>query len=294
MVFHDVITDKELDAATVLERICIRPPYFALAGLRARGSMFEATARAETPIGHEAGPMSAAELGRHAAIAGTCCAAMTQTDSRRRYYLAQQAKCVFYPNKAGFGTPIQFQAKVLELTKRQVFTSIRAEANFHPVADFGIAYTILTAETFERLFGWRRQETPEASNPYLRLLPGDLAKAASWSKMVIANVPVSACAGHFENYPALPIAVLMGRLSELAGRTLAESPVPYRVRRGSIVAKDLVWAGECAEFMVERTESSPPYTTFNCKVVADDRVVATMTLLLEALSPNCHLMGKDA
>ena len=105
------------------------------------------------------------------------------------------------------------------------------------------------------------------------------------AEQVVESLPVGACVGHFDGYPALPVAVLMGQLSYLAGRL---HDVPYRVVRGEVEASDLVWAGERAVFRVARdgfgdTQATRGAQRYRCEAWAGDRSVASMTLWLESV-----------
>lgn len=279
----NLISGTTLSVQALLKRICVRPPYFALGNIRFSNTTttLEATAWAETPSGLELGPMSGAEMGRHAAIAGLCLVALLQKDDRRRYYLARQAECVAHGNDAPFGSPVHFRASLSGVGKRHARAVVTAETEHHPLITFDIGYTILTEETFQRLFSMYRTETSSRFDAYNALLPGHLTRGDDWAEYRVEQVPTSACAGHFENYPALPISVLMGQLMRLAGQILAETPVPYQGVHASTEASDLCWAGESALFRVKRTRRSGLEHHFDCVAFAEERVVGTMSLILK-------------
>jgi hypothetical protein len=285
-------TGRHAPAPELLARIGVRPPYFALYDLALEGLEFRATAEAESPAYLEHGPMPAAELGRHAAIAGLCHAAARQSDDRRRYFLANRAECRYLPSPAPYGTPVRFASRIVELTKRTCRAAVTAEAAGAPLAAFEVDYTILTESAFQRLFRSRARPTPDAPSPYGALLveAGDGAAdgSADRAEQVVGEVPASACVGHFDGYPALPVAVLMGQLSYLAGRLYGDPPRPYRVVRGEVAASDLAWAGETATFRAWRDgEGGAPGVDgtprFTCEALAGDRRVGGMTLWLQSV-----------
>ncbi len=272
-------------APNLLERVGVRPPYFALTDIDLAGLGLQATAAAESPTYLELGPMPAAELGRHAAIVGLATVAAQQGDDRRRYYLARRAECLYVPNDAPYGTPVRFHGRILELDKRSARASIEATANGAALASFKVDYTVLTDAAFERLFRIRGRPTPSAPSPYGSLLTTSWHGTIDMAEQVVESLPVGACVGHFDGYPALPVAVLMGQLSYLAG-CLHE--VPYRVVRGEVEASDLVWAGERAVFRVARdgvgdTQATLGSRRYRCEAWAGDRPVATMALWLESV-----------
>ncbi len=266
-------------------RIEVRPPYFALSDLSLAGLELRATTSAESPAYDEQGPMPAAELGRHAAIVGLAAAAFQQRDDDRRYYLARSAECRYVANGAPYGTPVRFTGRVLELDKRTARAAVDAMAAGAPLASFDVRYTVLTSSAFERLFRIRARPTPYSHSPYGSLLTTAWQGADDAAEQVVDVLPVEACVGHFDGYPALPVAVLMGQLSFLAGRLHDE---PYRVVRGEVEASDLVWAGERARFRVTRDgvgldDDTVGAKRYRCEAWAGDRSVAAMTLWLRSV-----------
>jgi len=275
------------DARAALGRICVRPPYFALRDPRRVGARLEATVVAEAPPFLEVGPITAAELGRHAAIAGLLHAATEQTDDGRRYYLARQASCRYRPSAAPYGTPVRLQSVVAELGKRDARVRVEASVAGAPLASFELRYAILPEAAFERLFRTRARPTPAAANPYGRLLATDYRRDGDAVEQLVDGLPVEACVGHFDGHPAMPVAVLMGQLSYLAGQlfdaegTSGRTLAPFRVVRGEIEADDLAWAGERARFRVVRDGSDADGRRFRCSAEANGRSVGQMQLWLE-------------
>lgn len=273
-----------LDLTSVLDRICVRPPYFALSDLHMEGTVLHARAQAEAPAHRERAPMTGAEIGRHAAIAGSCVLAQQQTDDRRRYYLAREARCAFVPNAAPYGSSVDLEATTLSLTKRDAVASIALRANGAALAKIDVSYAILPEATFERLFQMRKRSVPAGPNPYGRTLQLAAEVGHDRAVSVVEQVPAAACLGHFETHPALPVAALMGQLTYLAGLL---APQPFRVRRGLVRAQDLAWAGERVRFEARReTSDAPDRWLFECTATAgregtEGRVVGGMTLWLE-------------
>lgn len=264
--------------ANLTPRIGVHPPYFTLGDLDLAGLRLSARAVAEAPAYLEVGPMTAAELGRHAAISGLCGAALTQRDERRRYYLAREAHCRYHASDAPFGSPVRFVSTLVELDKRRLKATVTASVEAQPLAEFDLDYTILTEATFERLFKRRATPTPSGPTPYRRLLVEDYQGGGDWAEQTVERVPVAACAGHFGGYPALPVAVIMGQLSYLAGR-LADAP--FRVSRGHVRASDLGWAGERVTFRAQRLERTGASHRYLCNAEASGREIGHMDLWLE-------------
>lgn len=275
------------DVAAALRRICVRPPYFALRDGVREGRFLHASAVAESPPFLERGPMPAAEVGRHAAIAGLLHAALEQRDDARRYYLARQATCVYAPNAAPYGAPVSLRTEVVDLDRRAAHVVVEAHTDAGSLAQVELRYAILTEPAFERLFRNRGQANPTSPSPFGQLLSEGYEHHGDVVCQTIDSIPVAACTGHFDGFPAMPVAVLMGQLAFLAGRLFDDdrgAPSPFRVTRGEIAADDLVWAGESARFVVARNGADADGRRFRCQVDVADRTVATMALWLTEAS----------
>lgn len=271
---------SESTTRLLLDRIGVTPPYFSLGDIALEGERFEATAVAEAPAHFEHGPMTAAEIGRHAAIAGQCSVALAQRDERQRYFLANAAECRYLASDAPYGVPLRFVASTISLEKRRATVRVAVTAARQPVAELEVGYTILPQITFERLFQRRRTATPPAPNPYGSLLDEAYERGGDWAEQLL-TVPREYCVGHFDEFPALPVAVVMGQLSYLAGQLMG---TPYRVVRGSVRAKDLCWAGERIRFFARRHAAEGSVDHFLCVAeTAEEREIGRMDLWLERL-----------
>lgn len=267
-------------AELLLQRIRIARPYFAFSDIAVEGERLEASAVAEAPSYLERGPMTAAEIGRHAAIAGQCRVALAQRDERKRFFLANSAECTYLANDIPYGSPLRFVATLSSLEKRRASARVTVDSGQEAVASIEVNYTILPQVTFERLFRTRSTPTPPAPNPYAQLLSERFERGSDSVEQRL-TVPVEHCVGHFEGYPALPVAVVMGQLSYLAGRLMA---TPYRVARGSVRARDLCWAGETIRFHARRHASAGNLQQFVCVAeTVEEREVGRMDLWLECL-----------
>jgi hypothetical protein len=225
--------------------------------------------------------MTAAELGRHAAIAGLCRVALAQPDGARRYYLARRAACRYFPSAAPYGSAVTFDASVVALDKRLAQARIKATAGDMRLAEFTVSYAVLNEATFSRLFSFRQRPTsPGTTSPYGDLLHRDFVRGATWAEQTF-TVPEAACAGHFDGYPALPVAVLMGQLSYLAGQLVLPAEQTYRVLEGQIEAEDLCWAGETIVLRAELLKAEDRVQTFLCTGKVGEREVGRMVLKIE-------------
>lgn len=194
--------------------------------------------------------MAAGDIGRHGAIVGLCCAALAQRDDTRRYYLARQAECQGFYLGSREGV-VTFEGELERLDKRSAVSRVRARVAGETLSELRVTYTILTASAFERLFAERaRPLHGPAPQHYEGTLEGTLEQASNVRRLTVPAVPLRVCAGHFDGYPAMPVATLMSQLSQLAGEMMG---TPYIISRTYVAADDLLWAGSEAVFEVRRT-----------------------------------------
>jgi hypothetical protein len=254
------------------DRICVSPPYFALRNLH-WGSQLLASAVAEANPHGERGPMTAAEIGRHAAIAGLSSIALSQPTSRRHYYLAQGARCRFFPSDRPFGTEVDFMATPGPLQPRKVTASIKAVIGETLLAECEVDYALLRDDLFARLFAKRKLDDALVQGHHREPLP---LRMLSTSRGVIDAVPRSACAGHFAGYPALPVAVLTGNFVHLAARSLNISR--YRIASADVEADALAWADEEVTLDVAVTDESAGDVIFECTAHSGSQRIGRMRL----------------
>ena len=262
----------------LLRRIRVAPPYFNLENMSLAGERLYASAVAQTRIENERGPMAAAEIGRHAAIAGSCLIAALQNDDRPRYYLAQEAVCTYLPSDAPFGTLVQFEVSEPDISKRKARVSIRAHIDNVDIAHLSVSYTVLTEATFGRLFGAHKKHAAPVLRSSYPIKTRGLQPGGNSAQQLLL-IQAEDCAGHFPDYPALPVAVLMGQLSYLAGTLLDR---PYRVTRGNVSARDLCWAGELVTFSAQEIadDCEPHERALLCRASVDGVTKGEMRLWL--------------
>lgn len=278
---HDQLalsTSSPILRAHVLNRICVRPPYFALRGLYSVGDTLHATAPTELVLGLEQAPVGAAEMGRHAAILGLCAAALAQPDDARRYYLANRASFNGYP-VAVDADEVRFRAQLSYLDKRRAVAQVAVLADGAPLGELTVDYTVLTESTFSRMF--RSKLRPGAQTlSYEAELAGSWYYGRDDIAFTVPEIPLAVCAGHFEDYPALPVAVLMSYLVRLGGHLVGGL---YRSVYGEVKADDLCWAGAGVRFEVERTHREGELHHFRGIAISEERVKGEMTFGLAAL-----------
>ena len=182
--------------------------------------------------------MRGAEVSRHGAIAGLSVAALQHPVAQRHFYLAKEALFRQEVNVAPYGTPVNFEATVLKVDRRHATSFVKASCAGTPYATLDISYTLLSEGTFGRLFAAHRRDTPGVE-PVWSLQDGTTQVYGQRAERR-APIGVANCQGHFPNYPALPLAVIINELVELGGALLGG---PYRGVEARVVADDFCWAG---------------------------------------------------
>ncbi len=267
---------QSLTRSTLLERICVRPPYYALRHEHLIEGSFVAEATAELPQGRALGPMRPGDLSRHGAIAGLCAVALQQRDDKRRFYLATQATFQGFLVHAPYGVPVRFEAHVETLEKRGAVASVRASVEGELLATLEVNYSILPVALFERLNAHRCQVAPR-----LEKLSPVAEHPTHWHEAtgtrVIPAIPLEACSGHFDNYPAAPVALLMDQLAQVAEGSGAG---PSYIARGEVTASRLCWAGEEAVFTMRKLGEKSEETQFEGDIRSQETEVGTMRLWL--------------
>ncbi len=271
--FEPVVT---LAQEAVLARICVRPPYYALKGEHVFGGAFVAEACAELPQGKALGPMRPGDVSRHGAIAGSCALALQQQDDKRRFYLATRATYQGFLVQAPYGAPVRFEARVQHLDKRHAVAAVHAFVAGDLLATLEVGYAVLTPTLFERLHAGRRRATPrlDALQPI-----GDYPVRWTGDQGVrtIPRLPLSACGGHFDGFPAAPVALLMDQLGQVAEHFVGGSSY---ATRAEVTATQLCWADEQAVFSMAKVWADPDQAYFEGGIRSTEADVGTMKLWL--------------
>lgn len=282
-------------AEALLRRICVRPPYFALRGLSSpQPGAAQAWIVPEQPLLAEAGPIAAAEVGRHLAILGSAALASQSPDGEQRYYLARAARlervCGVLPGRAHAFVAEATAGSSWDGSRSAVARAVLRTAAGVTTHLLQVEYRVLGARVFERMFRGRRQAAPAGEhNPHAK--PLQLAMEALDAQHARASLRfgVEQCAGHFEGCPAVPIARLMQALTSLAGRLhqhrSGEASAPYAVLRGAVRAQKLAFAGDALSLSAVHAQDRGDETAVHCRAtLADGSTVGELDLWL-ASSP---------
>lgn len=252
---------QQTDIQAIIDHnICVTKPYYALQNVHfLSNGLLEAQVIIENRHSGETPPLSASEAGRHLAILGSVALAIENPIPLKHYYLAtgailnrkkESSQIAFFNSN----TPLTLQAEVLEMdisAKKGVVKTQAYTQDGLLIYDLVVSYSILKADLFQKLF--RRNcihsLLPETHNPYTVNCP--LYHITSFGNKLEASLGViqpSQCVGHFDQYPAMPIAILCSAMLRLGGLNIGEylgkEDVTYAVRYGDLQANRLAFAGE--------------------------------------------------
>lgn len=255
------LTMNELEAQ-LTTLICVSKPYYALQDLQQlEDGKLQAEINVQNLTHGETTLISGSEAGRHLAILGSCALALENPIKSKHYYLANQAFISRGKHDEAILTaePLQairliLHAKVvfLDLAKKcaKVDCSIRTpegELIFH----LEVAYQVLKEELFQKLFrkGYIAHYEATPINPYTKTVE---IEVTSFEDGILSGklgvISADQCVGHFNHYPALPIAILSGGLSKLAAMHLKimfkNTGLKYALKRSTLSASRLAFAGE--------------------------------------------------
>lgn len=269
----DVRSDRIIDSA-LKELICVTEPYFALKNLSTLDDeILHAEFEVENLLTEEETIISASEAGRHLAIVGLMALALKNDVKSKHYYLATNAKMRVTDRREDIcfsndrhGMQLVAEAKVVQLDLCKKMGKV--ESNVYTkmgnlIFAVEISYQILKEELFQKLFQRNfiaQTDISNIQNPYSK---NNTFANLKYKNLVltgdIGTVQPDQCVGHFNNYPALPIAILASAMISLAGTHLKMmyglTHVKYTVLKADLSAYRLAFSGEEVRFKSMLIES---------------------------------------
>ncbi|MBH2988171.1 hypothetical protein I5Q25_08760 [Serratia ureilytica] len=282
--------DNLLDINKVIQSIKVQTPYFAFQQLWQEGESLVGSFTSEQPLLHEAGYITAGELGRHLAILGSC-TAVALHNGPEGYYLATKAHFIRRSGKHTLPQRILYaRAQVVDMNKRELKIFAQAWAN-GPIAELHCEYTILSPALFQRNFknyACKKLST-SLDSPYQH--PVSLYNLEHHGKELVAFAgPLSPhqCTGHFQNYPCWPVAIISQTAFQVTGELLNKVYGPgirFYVNDTRLSAMKLIGADTALKFRVTLKENPPPLIQSDIAVYRDEEEIARLTNQLELILP---------
>ncbi len=230
----------------------VTEPYYALENLSLENDeILKASIKKQLACKHEVKGMSYSEAGRHLAILGSLALANSNPLKEKHYYLANKAYVERVYQEAydevdhiGYMKTVSFNRKNaiaeghLTTTTGEIIYKIKVE------------YSVLTASLFERMFKKHKQETnkPVGFNPYKDSIPlYDIVKSKEQCSASMGLIKKEVCVGHFDDYPALPvarIAQILTAMASIQNNIIEEILKPIKIKRVILYANSFLFAGE--------------------------------------------------
>jgi 3-hydroxymyristoyl/3-hydroxydecanoyl-(acyl carrier protein) dehydratase len=284
------------------ELICVSKPYYALQDVKfLNNGKLQATVAVENQVSGETTPLSASESGRHAAILGSLALALYNPLPLKHYYLASHAilnrlnqPTHFQPST--FDQKVIVEAEVIDLDlsakKGKVATTIYTEAGV-AVFSLVVSYHVFKKDLFGKLFRKQYQETflPKTANPYTANTPlYDVTLTENQLTATLGVIQAEQCLGHFDHYPALPVAILCNAMIRLGGlhvgRLTFNNGISYAVRYANLSADSLAFAGQ--EVILSSSVIGVDSDEFRMLIRASDKsgnTISTIELVYDNIQP---------
>ena len=290
----------QLSACDLKKSLEVIHPYLALKQVIDYGDgKLSAQINPEQPLYQEDAIIAASEVGRHLALLGAIAVSRQNPKTGRHFYLATDAelKTLCEPQAHNIALLGIAEESTLEGKTASARCLIVDRANPSRVLyELTTEYQILSERLFARMFKQHFDKHPHVHesghSPYARHQPIAVETLTDdYCCSPPTLVKAEECLGHFPNYPSLPVAILMGRLAQMASRLLSER-VPgakhYKLLEASIKANQLAFAGQHLRFEAHHEGSSGDLHTFKCRVMNNDDV--TFGEMRAVLSPT---FGQD-
>lgn len=250
---------------SILNYIAVSEPYFALKNIRNNNECTYAEFTSELKNILEHGTISTPEVGRHMAILGSLVLARENPKKEKHYYLANHAIIEHFSDIETDQLTYTGCAKIESFSGKKGSVSGTVFDNKGTVLyKIKVSYLILASTIFERIFETHKVVTPKTFliNPYTFDIKFDNIKLDI--EKCTANggvVKINDCIGHFNEFPACPIARIgtaMGNLGAMHFMHLNPGiKKKFKTCNTEIKANRLVFAGEVIKYRTEIVDPNP-------------------------------------
>lgn len=275
----DIVEVKILE---ILEKICVRPPYFAFENIYSYGEILLSKVPVQQKLGIEFEPISSAEASRHLAILGSCVLGINEKE--RMFYLAHKAIMssgkYFTLSKEERSSNIYAIAIPQNSLKMEASAkTILVDENFTVLFDFDITFQKMSKRLFSRIFHNHLQETMSYDyNPYESSHLVKLKDVSIKGNVMTGKLPIvkpEYCAGHFDEAPMLPVGILSYVIIWSVGEFLIEITKNSNIKTYLANAEMELFAPTCSldrEEIVEITYNGKEIDKYNFSWITKDNV----------------------
>lgn len=220
------------------------------------------------------------EAGRHLAILGSI--ALSQKNKEPNYYLATHALLTRKSTNTNTSKFFHVKASVNNHHRRSgEISGTISDSNNNIIFEAVISYQTLSLQLFSKLFG-KFKITSNYSNmisPYQERRK--LTEIIISENKITGNYGMIApedCEGHFENYPALPVAIIGNLLGQIGMQLFLakhKECSKVMVMRADINAYRLSFHGEYVSFQgTIKEEKTNGTTLLFCEAIVNQKVIA--------------------
>lgn len=269
-----------------LKGIAVTPPYFALSDIQFNANnSIVSKFPVEQSHPFELTPISGAESSRHMAILGSVLLSHLRNDTEKSYYLAFNATFNLKNDNFDFPTTPQIYGHAIleKLEKRNATVYTQVLVNKKVVFDAVIDYVIVPQKVFERMnITFRHPLITNPTNPYSYLANfTEMTHNNSQLKLQSIKIRPESCVGHFDNYPAMPVAHLMSYFGMGCAELLAKikgTYFKYSVKKAVMDVRELAFATQKLDIIIELISEHENVMKFKCAASINNKVIALLTV----------------
>ncbi|MCU4157464.1 hypothetical protein J1N10_15915 [Carboxylicivirga sp. A043] len=243
-------------------------PYNSLKDIRTQGTTVTASFEQELFDASQVEGITLAEAGRHIAILGSLAVANINPVKNKHFYLASKATLKRVHSRPCTSTSYRGIMNAIDFNKKCGM----AEGAIHDsegkiLYTAEVQYSVLTVQLFERFF--RKYKSTEfranGFSPY-----GDVVKlydmnlCVETSSASLGEVKPEWCVGHFDEYPALPVAQISQGLMNLAAaqnRLIKNKDNQFCIKEVNMDAESFIFAGQNLSFKSEYDTNNDYFKT---------------------------------
>ena len=240
-------------------------PYNSLKDIQTEDTTVTATFEQELFDNSQIAGVTLAEAGRHIAILGSLAVANINPVKNKHFYLASKATLIRVHDLPCHDTSYKGVMTAIDFNKKN---GVAEGAIYDQKGDVLytaiVQYSVLTVQLFERFFKKYKSSTfkSEGFSPYGDVVNlYDMNLCVDSSSASLGEVKQEWCLGHFDHYPALPVAQISQGLMNLAAaqnKLIKNKDKQYCIKEVNMDADSFIFAGEKLSF------SSDYDTTRDC------------------------------
>lgn len=283
---------KILSKEEIFKLIDVHEPYYALKDVIVyAGNFATASIEVEQPLGDEIFPIGAAEACRHLAILGSVCCALSNPVKQKHYYLAHRGTYKRAIEKTHYtGKKLVATATCTFFSKRMA--NIKAcllDEDNQLICGIENSFHVVPHAIFERLYYNFHKEIPDfgLKNPYRQKKQlFDVQFSALSASASLGKIQDDYCAGHFPHFPAMPVAILMNTLLDLAAAYIhhitGDKSLKMYVREMTLLADNLGFSGEIVVLHVKQEAYTNNRFKLRCTATStDNKSVGDVNVIIE-------------